>query len=42
MDDELISLSVLADAVGELLDTMAPRGGATAFSRPNSWALPVL
>jgi hypothetical protein len=40
--DTLSSLSVLAEAARESLVVPAPRGGATAFSRPNSYALPAL
>ena len=40
--DTLASLSVLADAVGEGLETVVPRGGATALSRPKSCAFVAL
>jgi hypothetical protein len=42
LDDVFTSLNVLADAVGKLLGAHAPRGGATAFSGPNSCALVAL
>src|SRR5512134_837492 len=40
--DALSSLSVLAEAARESQAVSAPRGGATAFPRPNSLALPAL